>query len=57
MLSAHEMYRQKLVSPEEAVKLVKSGDVIWAPPASNEPNILFEALAARKDELGGVVLR
>lgn len=57
MLSVHEMYRQKLVSPEEAVKLVKSGDVIWAPPASNEPNILFEALAGRKDELEGVVLR
>lgn len=57
MLSAHEMYSQKLVSPEEAVKLVKSGDVIWAPPASNEPNILFEALADRKNELEGVVLR
>ncbi|HBW35593.1 acetyl-CoA hydrolase/transferase family protein [Desulfosporosinus sp. BICA1-9] len=57
MLSAHELYRQKLVSPEEAVKLVKSGDVIWAPPASNEPNILFDALADRKDELQGVVLR
>ena len=57
MLSPHEMYRQKLVSPEEAVKLVQSGDVIWAPPASNEPNILFEALADRKDELQGVVLR
>ncbi|GAB6155060.1 acetyl-CoA hydrolase/transferase C-terminal domain-containing protein [Desulfosporosinus burensis] len=57
MLSAHEIYRQKLVSPGEAVKLVKSGDVIWAPPASNEPNILFDALADRKDELEGVVLR
>jgi len=51
------MYRQKLVSPAEAVKLVKSGDIIWAPPASNEPNILFDALADRKDELEGVVLR
>jgi acyl-CoA hydrolase len=57
MLNAHEMYRQKLVSPEEAVKAVKSGDVIWAPPASNEPNILFDALAGRKDELKGVILR
>lgn len=57
MLSAHEMYRQKLVSPEEAVKLVKSGDVVWAAASTNEPNILFEALADRKDELEGVVLR
>ena len=57
MVNVVEMYRQKLVSPDQAVKLVKSGDVIWAPPASNEPNILFEALADRKDELQGVVLR
>jgi len=57
MLSIHEIYNQKLVSPAEAVKIVKSGDIIWAPPASNEPNILFDALADRKDELEGVVLR
>jgi len=57
MLSVHEMYRQKLVSPEEAVKIVKSGDVIWAPPASNEPIIIWKALADRKDELEGVVVR
>jgi acyl-CoA hydrolase len=57
MFNVQEMYNQKLVSPEEAVKVVKSGDVIWAPPASNEPNILFEALAGRMDELEGVVLR
>ncbi len=57
MLSFHEMYRQKLVSPAEAVKTIKSGDIIWAPPASNEPNILFDALADRRHELEGVVLR
>lgn len=55
--SVHEMYREKLVSPEEAVKLIKSGDVVVAPPTSNEPNVLFKSLADRKDELEGVVIR
>ena len=45
MSSVQEMYREKLVSAEEAVKLIKSGDVIVAPPTSNEPNILWKALA------------
>ena len=57
MSSVQEMYYEKLVSPEEAVKLIKSGDVILAPPTSNEPNILWKALALRKDELEGVVVR
>lgn len=57
MLNIHEMYQQKLVSPAEAVQVIKSGDTIWAPPASNEPNILFDALADRKDKLEGVRLR
>jgi acyl-CoA hydrolase len=51
------MYRQKLVAPDEAAKAVKSGDVIWAPPASNEPIVIWKAIAARKDELEGVVIR
>ncbi len=57
MPSFEEMYRQKLVSPEEAAKSVKSGDVIWAPPASNEPIAIWKGIAARKDELKGVVIR
>jgi 4-hydroxybutyrate CoA-transferase len=57
MSSFQEMYRQKLVAPEEAAKAVKSGDVIWAPPASNEPIVIWKAIAARKDELKGVVIR
>jgi 4-hydroxybutyrate CoA-transferase len=57
MSSFQEMYRQKLVAPEEAAQAVKSGDVIWAPPASNEPIVIWKAIAARKDELKGVVIR
>ncbi len=57
MSSVQEMYHDKLVSPEEAAKLIKSGDVIVAPPTSNEPNVLWKALADRKDELEGVVVR
>lgn len=58
MLSASGMlYSQKLVSSVEAAKMVKSGDVIWAPPASNEPYLFWKALADRKDELEGVTVR
>ena len=57
MSSFEEMYRQKLVTPEVAAKAVKSGDVIWAPPASNEPIVIWKAIAERKDELEGVVVR
>lgn len=57
MSNFEEMYRQKLVTPEIAAKAVRSGDVIWAPPASNEPIAIWKAIAARKDELEGVVIR
>ncbi len=50
-------YRSKLRSPEEAVRLVKSGD--WVDYASNIgfPVSLDEALARRRDELMGVKVR
>jgi 4-hydroxybutyrate CoA-transferase len=57
MPNYEEMFRQKMVSPEVAAKAVKSGDVIWAPPASNEPIEIWKHIAARKDELEGVVIR
>ena len=57
MRNVQELYRQKLVSAEEAAKVVKSGDIIWAPPASNEPCIFWKALAERKEELEGVTVR
>lgn len=57
MSSIHEMYREKLVSAEEAAKVIKSGDIIYVPPASNEPFSIWKPLADRKDELEGVIVR
>ena len=57
MLKVNETYRQKVVTAEDAAKVVKSGDIIWAPPASNEPIAIWKALAERKEELEGVIVR
>ena len=57
MPNYQEMFRSKMVTPDVAAKAIKSGDVIWAPPASNEPIAIWKAIAARKDELEGVVIR
>lgn len=47
-----EEYKRKLVAPEEAMKVVKSGDyVVFAQP---EPVALGLALVSRADELNGV---
>ena len=49
-----EEYKRKLVSPEEAVKAVKSGDhVVFAQP---EPLALGLALMGRAEELRGVTI-
>lgn len=52
-----EQYRQKLRTPEEAVKLVKSGD--WVDYTTNVgfPVLLDAALAKRRDELTDVKIR
>ncbi len=52
-----EQYRQKLRTPEEAVKVVKSGD--WVDYTTNVgfPPLLDAALAKRKDELTDVKVR
>jgi 4-hydroxybutyrate CoA-transferase len=50
-----EEYRRKLVSAEEAIKVVKSGDRVII-PMMNQPQLLGAALAARKDELRNVTL-
>lgn len=50
-----EIYRERLRTPAEAVKAVKSGDTVMVPifpPATLPP-----ALAARKDELRDVMIR
>ncbi|HJX69504.1 MAG TPA: hypothetical protein VJ441_00230, partial [Dehalococcoidia bacterium] len=47
-----EEYKRRLVSPEEAVKVVKSGDNVFL--SQPEPLALGLALAGRADELRGV---
>ena len=56
-MSYADEYRSKLVSAEEAVKVVKSGDWLdWGQILSN-PYALDAALAARKDELDDIKIR
>ena len=50
-----ENYQQRLTTPQEAWKAVRSGDVIVFPILANP--IMQLALAARKDELKDVTLR
>ncbi|MBE5889970.1 MAG: butyryl-CoA:acetate CoA-transferase [Lachnospiraceae bacterium] len=52
-----EEYKQKLVSADEAVKLVQSGDWVDYGWCTGTPEVLDEALAKRTDELKDVKLR
>lgn len=49
-------YQQKLISADEAVKLVKAGDRLWYGEFSLFPEALDEALAKRVDELHDVMI-
>ena len=57
MNQLYETYKQKLRTPEEAVRAVKSGD--WVDYTTNLgfPPLLDQALAARRDELTDVKIR
>ena len=52
-----EEYQRKLVSAEEAVKLVKDGDWVDYSQTCSFPEALDEALAARKGELQDIKVR
>ena len=56
-MNVYEEYKAKLRTPQEAVKMVKSGD--WVDYITNvcSPDLLDKALAARKDELKDVKIR
>jgi len=56
-MSVFDEYRSKLRTPEEAVKVVKSGD--WIDYTTNAcfPTLLDAALAGRKEELTDVKIR
>jgi acyl-CoA hydrolase len=49
-----EMYKSKLTTPEEAVKVVKSGDKVGVPLGLNDPPALAAALCKRYQELENV---
>jgi acyl CoA:acetate/3-ketoacid CoA transferase alpha subunit len=49
-----QIYQEKLVSAEEAGKLVKSGDTVYSAGFSALPYDFIEALGERKDELADV---
>ena len=46
-----EMYRQKLTTADEAVKVIKSGDWVDYGFCAIHPRVLDEALARRAPEL------
>lgn len=56
-MNIYEEYQKKLVSAENAVKLVKDGDWVDYSQTCSFPEALDAALAARKDELHDVKIR
>ena len=56
-MDLHEIYRSKLKTPEEAVKLVKNGDWVDYSQTCSFPQTLDRALAARSGELQDVKVR
>jgi acyl-CoA hydrolase len=56
-MSYAEEYKRKLTTPEEAVKVVKSGDWIDYGFGHTKPVALDKALAARKNELKNINIR
>ena len=56
-MSFLEEYKQKLVSADEAVKVIKSGDWVDYGWCNGTPDVLDKALAKRTDELKDIKLR
>lgn len=56
-MSLAEEYQRKLVTPEQAVRVVKSGDWVDYGAFAGQTVALDKALAARKDELENVNIR
>lgn len=48
------LYKEKLVSVEDAAGLVKSGDKIWLPGATSLPIDIMKEVDARRDQLHGI---
>jgi len=56
-MNCKDEYREKLVTPEEAVKVVRSGDWVEYGQFALQAVVLDKALAARKGELQDVKMR
>ncbi|MEI3339544.1 MAG: hypothetical protein V8R80_06005 [Eubacterium sp.] len=56
-MNIYEEYQKKLVTPDEAVKLVKDGDWVDYSQTCSFPEALDNALAKRRDELHDVKIR
>ncbi len=57
MKNLSELYKQKLRTPQEAVKVIKNGDWVDYTTCLGFPELLDEALAQRRDELTDVKVR
>ena len=55
LMDWRQHYRENLVTPDEAVSTIASGDGVTV-SVNPHPNLLLDALAARRDELRGVKL-
>lgn len=55
-MNVQELYKQKLISIEEAVNLVQSGQKVCTAMAASEPAGLLTGLARRKNELENVTI-
>ncbi|MDR2006642.1 MAG: hypothetical protein LBP78_05300 [Acidaminococcales bacterium] len=55
-MSWENNYKNKIVSADEAVKIIKSGDRVLIGHATGEPSVLVEALVKRAPELRNVEL-
>ncbi len=55
-MSWREKYRSKIVSAQEAVKIIKSGDKVLVGHATGEPSVLVDAMVDRAAELQNVEL-
>ncbi|MFB9242286.1 acetyl-CoA hydrolase/transferase family protein [Massilia antarctica] len=54
MQTPHQLYQQKLTTPEQALRLVRDGDMIVVPTGVGEPPALLTALSAQRQQFHDV---
>jgi len=54
-MSWKDIYKSRLMTVQEAAKIIKSGDDFWTPVLLGQPSLpIMDAIADRKDELKNV---